>query len=114
MKTTIRFRNIEASDELRVAVERLAYLHLSRFGGEVRNVRIGVSDVNGPRGGVDKRCQVAVSGDRLGQVSVQQMHGDVAIAIELALDRAARAVGRSLERQREQRPRALSALATTT
>lgn len=110
MKTTIRFRNIEASPEQRLAAERLVHLQLSRFGSDVRTVRVGVSDVNGPRGGVDKRCQVAVSGPRLGLVSVQQMHSDVATAIELALERATRAVGRSLERLREPRPRSLALL----
>ncbi len=49
-----------------------------------------MSDVNGPRGGIDKRCQVELRTDGAGSVVVASVASDWRTALDNALARAAR------------------------
>ncbi len=64
-------------------------------------VRIQVEDMNGPRGGLDKRCVVSVGGDRLQTVLVDVRDAEIHSAVGSALRTASRAVVRALERARD-------------
>ena len=57
-----------------------------------RRVRfvLQMSDVNGPRGGIDKRCQVELRTDGAGSVVVASVASDWRTALDNALARAAR------------------------
>ena len=59
-----------------------------------------LSDVNGPRGGADKCCHLHIVLPHLRDVVVNDTEIDMYIAINRAIDRAARAVSRRLSRQR--------------
>lgn len=100
MKIEVRFRGIEGSEPLREYAVRRAHVHLSRFGQELGTVIVRVGDVNGPRGGLDKRCRVTVQGPRFGSATLDELSDDVHAALDLALDRMARAIGRSLAKAR--------------
>lgn len=100
MKIDVRFRGLEPSNALRDHVVRRIHFHLSRFGHEIRSVLVRISDVNGPKGGVDKQCQVTVRGRRLSGVIVDDLSGDAHSAIDMTVERAGHAVGRDLERVR--------------
>lgn len=68
---------------------------LDRFGSRVRAVRVRITDVNGPRGGIDKQCIVAVRlkhPTRL--VLIEHMAADFGKAVDRAADRAGRSVAR--------------------
>lgn len=98
MKTEVRFTGIDASDALRAYVVRRIHFRLSRFDGEVRSVVVRIGDVNGPKGGADKRCRVLVRGRGPGRVTAEELSADPYSAVDLALERTARAVARDLER----------------
>jgi hypothetical protein len=51
---------------------------------------VHLSDMNGPRGGVDKRCQVELKTDRAGSIVVVSVAKDWRTALDNALARAAR------------------------
>jgi len=61
MKLEIRGRDIEITDMLRTYVQRRLGFALDRFAERIRIVRLKVGDMNSARGGVDKRCQLAIS-----------------------------------------------------
>lgn len=103
MKIEVRFRGLEPSEALRDHAARRIHFHLSRFGHEISSVLVRISDVNGPKGGVDKQCQVTVRGRRLTGVIVDDLSGDAYSAIDMAVERVGRAVGRDLERSRDVR-----------
>ena len=103
MKIEVRFRGLESSEAVRAQVERRAHFQLSRFSSEVKSLVVRVSDVNGPKGGVDKRCHVTARGPSLAAVTIEEMSGDVHSAIDVALERVARAVTRELQRTRMSR-----------
>jgi len=53
MKIDIRFRDLDASNALKNHATRRLQFGLRRFGHAINGVTLRVSDVNGPRGGVD-------------------------------------------------------------
>lgn len=100
MKIELRFRGIESTPTVREHAVRSIHYHLSRFGPEVTGVVVRLDDVNGPKGGADKRCQITVGGPRFGSLTLDDSGGDPQSALELAMERVARSVGRALERSR--------------
>ncbi len=62
-----------------------------------------MSDVNGPRGGIDKRCQVELRTDGAGTVVVASVASDWRTALDNALARAARFLMRLWRRSSESR-----------
>ncbi|HEU5076094.1 MAG TPA: HPF/RaiA family ribosome-associated protein [Polyangiaceae bacterium] len=100
MKIDVRFRGLEPSDALRDHAVRAIQFHLRRFGQEISWVLVRISDVNGPKGGLDKQCQVTVHGRRLSNVILDDLSGDAHSAIDMAVERVSRAVARDLQRVR--------------
>ena len=100
MKIDLRFRGLELSDAFREHARRRVHLQMSRFGGAVHSVVVRIGDINGPKGGADKRCQVTLRGSGLGPLTTEDLSADVYSALDTALERAARAAGRDLERRR--------------
>ena len=60
-----------------------------------------LSDINGPRGGRDKRCRIQVPFPGTRNVVIEDTEADLYVAIDRAAERAERAVVRRLERLRE-------------
>ncbi|MCP5284973.1 MAG: HPF/RaiA family ribosome-associated protein [Burkholderiaceae bacterium] len=89
-----RWRDM-AERRLRFVIRRLQWL--------VPQARIRLSDVNGPRGGVDKRCQVELHAAGAGTVVVTAVATHWPAALDRALARAGRALLRALRRARQQR-----------
>ncbi len=68
---------------------------LDRFRGRVRAVRVRITDVNGPRGGIDKQCIVAVRLQHPTRLMlIEHMAADFGEAVDRAADRAGRSVAR--------------------
>ena len=62
---------------------------------------VWLSDINGPRGGRDKRCKIQVQlGHGRKSVLIEDTEADLYTAIDRAADRADRAVSRQLARRR--------------
>ena len=94
---------------LRPWVEERVRFSMRRLSWLVPRADVRLSDVNGPRGGVDKRCQVQLSTDGRGSVVITTLARDWRSALDQALARAARALLKLWKReQRFQRPRARS------
>lgn len=89
MQVLFKSRHPQATD-LRDLTERRVRFVLRRLGWMVPRAEVQMSDVNGPRGGVDKRCQVALRTDGAGSVVVASMASDWRTALDDALARAAR------------------------
>ena len=104
MRIYVRSRGFELTDALRVHAERRLLFALGRFGTRLQSVTVRMDDVNGPRGGADKRCQIAARLAPYGAVRVEELDGDLYGAIDRAADRLDRAVAREIERRREMRP----------
>ena len=75
--------------ELRDLTERRVRFVLRRLDWLVPRAEVQMSDVNGPRGGTDKRCQVELRTDGSGSVVVATVAQDWRTALDKALARAA-------------------------
>jgi hypothetical protein len=89
MQVLFKSRHPQATD-LRELTERRVRFVLRRLDWLVPRAEVQMSDVNGPRGGVDKRCQVELRTDGAGSVVVASVANNWRTALDNALARAAR------------------------
>ena len=86
MELSIRTHSIEITDSLRDLISRRLHFALDVFEDRIRHASVYLADINGPRGGVDKSCQLTASVRGIGDILVS---ADGATS-EAALTRAAR------------------------
>jgi hypothetical protein len=99
-------RNADGAQMRDISVERVRFA-LRRLADFVPHAKVRFSDVNGPRGGVDKRCQVELQTDKAGTVVIASLARDWRSALDRSLARATRVLTRSLQRiQKPSRGRA--------
>ena len=96
-----RGHGLAVSPEMSDHVQRRLSFALSRFGGRVRAVSVGLADLNGPRGGIDKVCSMQARLSPRGSVRVEDADSDLRAAVDRSATRLARAVARALQRRRE-------------
>jgi len=95
MKVEIRGRDIEITDVVRTYAKRRLGFALDRFAERIRIVRLKVGDMNSSRGGVDKRCQLAISLAHSSRITLESR----ASTVQGAIDRIASKVGSLVERR---------------
>ena len=111
MKTDIRVRGLTPEALFAADVVALAHTHMAHFGSEVFSVHVRMTDVYGPRGGIDTQAAITVQGPRIGSLTVEDLHENPTIAVACALERLEQVVQRDIKRLRRSRyPRAGSTL----
>lgn len=60
MKLDIRYRGFTPATQVKARISDRVLFYLERFEQQITGVQVRVSDVNGPKGGPDKRCQITV------------------------------------------------------
>jgi ribosomal subunit interface protein len=99
MQIDIQSRDFSLTDALREHAQRRLIFALSRCNQHIKRVDIRLSDINGSRGGTDKRCLVQVVLPGLTDVVIKDKEADLYVAIDRASDRAGRTVVRRINRQ---------------
>ena len=103
MRIDVRASSAWPHEAVTLAHRRLAFA-LARFSGRVRALKVRLTDLNGPRGGLDKHCLVAVHLQWPRRVIViEDVDADGGVAITRAAERAGRAVSRAIQAAREWR-----------
>lgn len=100
MNIQIRAIGIPATEAISAHIERRLAFALSRFSTQLDRVLVRFSDLNGPKGGNDKVCQVDLEVRGLGPASVEARDADLYAAVDLAAAKAGRRVAHLLDRQR--------------
>lgn len=93
-------QGFDLTDGLSQHLRRRVDFALGRIGGGVQRVVVRLYDVNGTRGGIDKRCRLQLHLADGGEVVVQDTRSDLYEAIGAAIERAARALKRRSGRLR--------------
>ena len=97
MKMRLAAHGIELSGELKDYIRRRVHFSLGRFAARIRSLSIRLADINGPRGGVDKCCDIRVDVGLRQQVIVRERQANLHAAVAFAMERAERAVQRQLK-----------------
>jgi ribosomal subunit interface protein len=101
MQIEIHAREFSLTQSLRNHVERRLGFALSTRYDSIKRILVRLSDINGPRGGNDKCCQLHVILPGQADVVIQDTQSDLYTAIDRAADRARRTLSRKLSRLRE-------------
>lgn len=97
----IRMLNSPIDPQLVDYVRASIAFALDRFEDRVRDVRVVIEDVNGPRGGIDKEVRIVLTGHgELTQLVVSAVDSKVEAAVATAVDRVQRCLSRTLDRER--------------
>lgn len=73
---------------------------LGKFASSTERISVRLSDVNGPKGGVDHRCVIKIVLSGLPSVVVERMDSMLQRAVDAAIAAAGQAVQRSVQRRR--------------
>jgi ribosomal subunit interface protein len=100
MQIEIQARNFSLTRVMREHIERRLGFALSACYRHVKRIMVRLSDINGPRGGNDKRCHLEVFlPDQA--VVVENNEAELYVAINRAASRAGRTVMRQLRRSHQ-------------
>ena len=98
MHIDIQAHGFKLSEALREHVERRLRFAFGSTSARIRHIAVRLSDENGPRGGMDKRCAIRVSVPGAPPLLTEQYETDLYVAIDRAADRAGRTLARWLGR----------------
>lgn len=101
MRMTIQANGFEMTQALRAYTEQRLATALGWAREHMRKLVVSLSDINGPRGGLDKRCKIQVQLGDGRKVIIEDTEADLYAAIDRAAGRADRAVVRQVERTRD-------------
>lgn len=96
MEIEIQARHIEQSQKLKAHIQRKLQFSLNRFERHIREVSIGLSDVNGQKGGFDKQCTMQVILVNMDDIVIKDTQASLYLAIDRVMQRACRLVARKV------------------
>lgn len=101
MKTQIVDRDNCLNAASTAFADRRLRFALSRFDSKIVSAVLTVEDNNGPRGGIDKKCQLLIKMHRGQDVVISDMDHDLKCCLSRVADRAGRTVARRLCRVKD-------------
>lgn len=112
MHIDIQARGFELTDGLREHTMRRLSFATDWARDEVRRVTVRLSDINGPRGGEDKRCLIQIPLTGRADIVIDELDSDLYVAIDKAIGRIERVLTKQIERAREHHHTTLKKSAT--
>jgi hypothetical protein len=94
-----RVRGIDFSGELRKAVERIVVFALDRYAAQMDKIAVYMADLNGPKGGVDKLCQITAKLGRGDRVLILEQGSEILTTVNRAAHRLGQHIGRAVQRR---------------
>lgn len=104
MKSTIIAKGVDVSQALREYIMQSIDFAMDRAQDSINFITVRISDLNGPKGGIDKRCQIHLKLSGLPAFVVTEVSASINGAIDRATHRAAKVVERILARANEFQP----------
>lgn len=99
MEIVVRTRHIGWNEELKRQVERSIEFAVDRHRSRVDRISVYLSDVNGPRGGNDKLCQITADIRGARTVLILERGDDLLSVVGRAARRLGYRIGRHMHRQ---------------
>jgi len=102
---TIRQINVELTAEFRESFEIRLEQALRCLGRRLQKVNAFITDLNGPKGGVDKHCRVVVHLKRQPSLVIEERDSELSCLIDRLLDRLGQTAARLRDRASSQKLR---------
>ena len=96
MKVDVHAQGFPLTTALTEHTERRLRFALKHAAERVQHVTVRLADINGPRGGVDKKCSVHIVMRGIPDIVTEDSESDMYIAINRAIDRGGRTVLRRM------------------
>lgn len=109
MRTLIHPRTIVGDPEVRIQIVEALETALRPVRARLDGIDVYLTDVNGPRGGPDKRCRVVAYLPAGHPVVVSRVDRDPVVAVVAAAAQCRRLIRSRLKRRRDRRRRAVAA-----
>ena len=103
MHIDIQTNGFELTEALSAFTKKQVRKALKTRVDHILSAQIGLSDINGPRGGIDKCCRLRVQIPGTSSIVISDTSEDMYTAISRATSRASTSVGRRLARLRGQK-----------
>jgi putative sigma-54 modulation protein len=105
MKVEVKGRHLDVSEALRAYTERRLNFAIGSFGPRIMRTQVCIADVNGPKGGVDKVCAIAVCLVQTGWVFATADSASAYSAVDGAASRIRAVVARRIRTRLKSRSR---------
>ncbi len=103
MRLNLMVKGVDKTPTLDRLVDHKLHYAFDQFGRWVSDVALAIEDLNRPKGGVDKRCRLAVSVPRHRSVIVEGRGTDLMVVVSEVIDRGAQALARLRDRRHSRR-----------
>ncbi|HWC01000.1 MAG TPA: HPF/RaiA family ribosome-associated protein [Bryobacteraceae bacterium] len=100
MEIAVRARHVGWNEELRQQVERSLEFAIDRHRSRIDRISVYLSDLNGPRGGIDKLCQITADIRGARPVLILERGRDLQTVVGRAARRLGYRIARHMHRQR--------------
>ena len=101
MKYSINFRRIDRDPETVDYIEKRLSFVLARSRHLIESIMVTLSDINGPKGGIDRQCLIIIKADGLAQVVITEKQDTIRQAIDRSIARAAQNLERQIKRRQQ-------------
>lgn len=108
MRLKINCRNISNPNDAIAYVDHRLSFSFSNWRNLIDTLSISISDVNGPKAGVDKQCRVIAVAQGVEPIVVTERRENLRHAVDRALARASRTVNSRIKRRQRRSRRPLS------
>lgn len=100
MNIDLQARDFNLTDSHKSQIQQKLKVVLSRFGHKIRLARVVLSDINGPKGGKDKRCAIRIEVNNHKTVVVEEVTENMFESINRCSQRVKRTLTRLLNKRR--------------
>ncbi len=107
MQIAIYSNDFAITEGIREHINRKLRFALARVRSHIKSVSIRLGDINGPKGGRDKRCLLTVSISNTQELVIYDVQVDMYHAIDNALSRLSRVAVRKIDRLQKRKRQAM-------
>jgi ribosomal subunit interface protein len=98
MQIEMQSRDLPLTPPIQAYITRRLSFALSAQWSRIQRVMVRLSDINGPRGGKDMRCQIRVKLNNSAELMIEDTQAEIKVAIDRAASRLSRSVRRKVAR----------------
>ncbi len=99
MDLTVYFGNVKTVKNHPDDVSELMRESFERFQSYIRCVTVTFTDVNGPRGGVDKQCRCVLQLKRMAPIVIEDRDGSLVNLVSRVANRASQTLSQRVDRK---------------